>query len=136
MEYKEVQPEDFNSFFELFNKRHPEIDAQLPPSRSLINGSIFCNQPARMPDETYDIYDRFLRRWYADNGFAPSQPDLVYVATNDEKAMEIDTSTITDINGVDIDKARVTIKDKETGMLSDIVILENAGYFRNRVYIF
>lgn len=136
IETKEVTPEQFNLFWEAFNKRHPELDAQLPSTRVLLNGSIFCNKPSKMPDETYDIYFRFLRRWYMENDFIPFEPDLVFVSTNDEKGMAIDTALITDISRVDMELTRVTIKEKDSDIKNTITILEDADYFKNRVDIF
>lgn len=136
MEEKEVTPEQFNLFFELFAARHPEIDAKLPPTRALINGNIYCNQPAKMPDDVYNIYFRFLRRWYMDNGFIPFDVDLVYVSTNAAKGMAIDTATIIDINPVTLDTASVTIQEKDSDIKETIIIQESADYFKNRVYIF
>jgi hypothetical protein len=136
MDKKEVTTEQFNSFLELFKSKHPEIDMQLPSSRSLINGSIFCNQPAKMPDEMYDIYFRFLRRWYMDNGFIPIEQDLVYVSVDDGKVMAIDTDLITSINRVSMELTNVSIKEKESDIIKTITIKEDADYFKNRVYIF
>ena len=136
-ETKEVTLEQFNEFWELFHKRHPELDMQLPSTRVLLNGSIYCNQPATMPKEIYDIYFRFLRRWYMDNDFIPFAPDFVYVSLHDglnKTAMEIDTSTITDIKPVTTDLTSVTIT--RDGVDNTVVIKENVDYFKNRVYIF
>ncbi len=136
MNKKEVTPEQFNEFFELFGKRHPDIDMQLPATRVLLSGSIFCNQPAKMPKDEYDIYFRFLRRWYMDNDFIPFEPDRVYVSTNDFKGMEIDTATIVSIEPVDTDLAKVTIQKKESDIKDVIIIKESAEYFKRRTDIF
>lgn len=109
---------------------------QLPANRILLNGSIFCNQPAKMPKETYDIYFRFLRRWYMDNDFIPFEPDIVYVSTNDEKGMAIDTADIVSLMEIDNDLTEVMVKEKETDIMNQVVIKENIEYFKKRVYIF
>jgi len=135
MTEKQLSPHDANKFFDLLAKRHPEIDVQLP-SKNLVDNSIVCFKPAKMKDDEYDIYVRFLKRWYMENGFIPFEPDLVYVFTNDQKAMAIDTSSIISINRVDMEFTKVEIKEKDSEMTSTIVIKEEKDQFKNRVYIY
>ena len=138
MEYKkDVTPAQFNEFFELFNKRHLDIDMRLPTIRSLVNGGIYCNQPAKMPDDEYDIYFRFLKRWYMDNDFMPFEPDMVIVATNneiDKTVVGIDTANIKDIKAVTMDLTDVTF-ERDSQMLT-VTIKEKSDYFKKRAYIF
>jgi hypothetical protein len=137
MTNKEVTPAQADKFWEAFNLRHPDIDMQLPPTRLLINGSIICNQPAKMPNEIYNIYFRFLKRWYMDNGYIEPENDLVYVATNDMKGMAIDTSKIVSINPVDMETTKVVFDDiNDNNERKTVVIKENVDYFKKRVYIF
>lgn len=132
---KQLTPQDAIDFFTLLENRHPEIDIQLP-SKNLVDNSIVCFKPAKMTADTYDIYERFLKRWYMDNGFMEVEPDLVYVATNDQKAMALDTSLIESIDIVDMQLTRVVIREKEGDFKNTIIIKENRDYFKNRVYIF
>lgn len=66
----------------------------------------------------------------------PFEPDLVYVFTNDQKAMVIDTSSIISINRVDMELTKVEIKEKDSEKSNTIVIKEEKDQFKNRVYIF
>jgi tRNA-binding EMAP/Myf-like protein len=137
---KEVTLEQFNKFWELFDEKHLDISFQLT-AKTLINGSIITFKPAKMHEETYDKYTRFLKRWYMDNGFLDFAPDFVYVATNDNdaemKAIEIDTAKILSIEPVEKnDKiCKVIIKEDE-GINKELIIKESVEYFKNRSDIF
>ena len=133
---KEVTPEESNKFWYLFASKHPDIEFKLK-SKILVNGIIWANQPAKMPDEEYDIYTRFLKRWYIDNGIIEYEPDFVYVSTkdSDKKAMGIETDKIISIENAGNDLSKVVIQVDENE-IKEIIIKEDAEYFKNRVYIF
>lgn len=132
---KQLSTHNAIAFFELLAKRHPEIDSQLP-SKNLVDNCIVCFKPAKMPTEAYEIYERFLKRWYMDNGFMEAEPDLVFVSTTDQKGMALDTSLIDSITIVDMELTKVVMREKEGDFKNTIIIKENRDDFKKRVYIF
>lgn len=124
-----------NEFWSHIAKNYPDIDRQLS-NRALVNEAIISFQPARMSNEDYDTYNRILKQWLANNGFIPSpQPDMIYVATNDSKAMGFDSINIVSLMAIDDELTEVIIKD-ENDINTNVIIKENIEDFKKRVYIF
>lgn len=134
---KEITPVDADKFWNLFIAKHPDIADQFS-GKALVNDAIVAFQPKVMTDESYSIYNRFLRRWYADNGYMEAQPDLIYVSLNDDHnktVMELDTSMIKSIepaNSLSISK--VVIEGE--GETKTIFIKMNFEELKKIVYIF
>lgn len=137
MDEKQVTPQEFNSFCELFATRHPSIEEGFKKQPLiLIDGVIIRYQPGKMSNDEYDIFMRFLKRWYMANGYMEFEPDLVFVATDDMKAMAIDTDTIKTIEPVTLELTNVTIQEKNSDIIESLIIKENFEVFRKRAYIF
>jgi hypothetical protein len=128
---KEVSIEQFDEFWRLFNERYPDIDAKLPSSRILVNGSIMCNQPAKMLDDEYNVYFRFLQKWYMDNGFIEKKPVTIIAITAGHKLVQIISDSLVEIEPIDDFSTRV--KYRETiDIVSEVVININSEVLKHR----
>lgn len=133
METRDVTQEEFNEFWDLFHARHPDIDNRLPSTRILLKGSIFCNQPATMPDDEYEVYFRFLRRWYVNKGIISFKPDLMKVRINDTTKQEINADTIKDIRKFDNTHCHIYFNDTS---MTEMVVMEDFDSLIKRWKIF
>jgi len=133
-----VSLEDFNKFCVLFAERHPDIEQAFKQQKfQLINGSIFRDKPAKMSEDIYSRYFRFLKRWYMANGYMEYEPDLVYVfLPASTTARAIDTATIRTIEPVTLELTKLTIQKKGSDIIEAITINENFEFFTKRAYIF
>jgi hypothetical protein len=130
--------DDANRFWQLFSVRHPNIFSQFT-STPFIDGSILAFRPKTMDDNDFRIYERYLKRWLADNGFMPLQIDEIYVSLNDgeNKGVRIiDTSTIIRITGIDANLTAVEIKEPDMDKPITIHIKQFVEDLRKNVYIF
>jgi|GEM_PF-5978459 len=135
---KELTLDDVKNFWELFTAKHPLICDQFS-GKVFMDNAIVAFQPHVMTDESYEIYNRFLKRWYADNGFMEREPNFVVVAlTNeiDKTVRAIDTDKIVSIEGIDGTFSAVTIKEDDIETPVTIVVKEFVEDLRKRVYIF
>jgi len=131
---KDVTPAEADKFWELFNEKHPEIDAKLPPTRALINGSIFCNKPATMSEDEYNIFFKFLRKWYMDNGFINREPVSITVITADQKMATIISDSIMEIEPIDAFSTKVKYRES-LDTVTEVVVNENSEVFKHRLNI-
>ena len=131
----EVSPQDALKFWEHLEKKYPEIDSQLS-TRTLVDSKIISFQPAKMSNDDYEIYNRILNRWLIENNFKPNEPDYVYVSTNDEKGMAIDTSLITTVESEGVGLSKVFIKNEDSDLIESVTIKEEAEAFKKRAYLF
>ena len=137
-DFPEITLDDANKFWKLFSEKHPDINRQLI-NKTFVNGDIGAFKPKSLDDNSYRIFERFLKRWMANNGFWHKQIDEIYVSLNDDKnkgVRAIDTSTIIDIKGIDDKISSISIKENDMEQPITIYVKEFVEDLRKNVYIF
>jgi len=137
-EYPNPTLEDSHKFWDEFTLRHPELAKQLQ-SRVFDAGRIAAFQPKTLDDNSYRIYERYLKRWLFNNGFWFKQIDEIYVSLNDGNNMgvrAIDTETIVSIKAVNDKISAIEIKEPDMGSPITILVKENVEDLKKNIYIF
>ncbi len=136
--YPDPTLEDANRFWQEFAKRHPDIERQLQGKFFLDGGSFGAFQPKTLDDVSYNIFTRYLKRWFFTNGFWHKQVDEVYVSLNndvDKTVRAIDTDDIISIERVDDITCKMLIKDFG-GFTNTLYLKETFEHMNRLVYIF
>ncbi|MEP7163855.1 MAG: hypothetical protein ABI741_04125 [Ferruginibacter sp.] len=137
-DFPNVTLEDSQRFWEAFATRHPEIYKQFT-STQFINGSIIAFKPKTMDENSFSIYERYLKRWHSDNGFWNKQIDEIYVSLNENKNKDvraINTDTIIEITGVNDNVSKIVFKEDDMSEPITIFVTEFVEDLKKNVYIF
>ena len=136
---KEVTHDDSLKFWDDFMVRHPEIYNPLVGNRLFIDETIGAFQPATMDNDSYEIFNRYLKRWLSDNDFTDPELDLIVVSLNEDKnkgVRAIDTASIIELEPTNDNLTKLTFKEDITENIISIYVKEDYEKLKRSVYIF